>query len=134
MRNGLPDRGLARGRAGAGASGGTPRPSVPDEVAGMLEADHHVCVLHAGPGPGDGALMRALVEAVHGCDPVEEAAPSPRGTHVLLCLYDVRRLPGRAIVDVLRAHPRIVAGRRVLDNPYFAPSAVIPERACREAG
>lgn len=92
-------------------------------------------------GPLGGALppvhapaeMTCLLHA--GCDLVEprrrpgavRSGTSSRGGHVLLCLYDVQRLPGRLIVDVLRTHPRVVTGRQLLDNPYFAAPAVIPE-------
>jgi hypothetical protein len=71
-----------------------------------------------------------------GCDAVETAGRTgaartgPRsssGSHVLLCLYDVQRLPGSVIVDILRTHPKVVTGRLLLDNPYFAAPAAIPE-------
>jgi hypothetical protein len=36
-----------------------------------------------------------------------------------MCVYDLNRFGGRAIMDVLSTHPMVVMGDRVLDNPYY---------------
>ena len=36
-----------------------------------------------------------------------------------MCVYDLNRFSGRAIMDVLSTHPMVVMGDRVLDNPYY---------------
>jgi hypothetical protein len=39
---------------------------------------------------------------------------------ILLCLYDLERLGGSELVDLLRTHPKLLlGGGMVLDNPHF---------------
>lgn len=36
-----------------------------------------------------------------------------------MCVYDLNRFSGRAVMDVLSTHPMVVMGDRVVDNPYY---------------
>jgi hypothetical protein len=46
---------------------------------------------------------------------------APKYPQILLCLYDLERLGGMELVDLLRAHPKLLLGGVVLDNPHFLP-------------
>jgi hypothetical protein len=46
---------------------------------------------------------------------------SPKYPQILLCLYDLERLGGTELVDLLRTHPKLLLGGMVLDNPHFLP-------------
>lgn len=37
----------------------------------------------------------------------------------LLCVYDVNRFSGRAIMDVIATHPMVIIGDRVYENAYY---------------
>lgn len=37
----------------------------------------------------------------------------------LMCVYDVNRFSGRAVMDVLATHPLVVMGDRIYENPYY---------------
>lgn len=37
----------------------------------------------------------------------------------LLCVYDLAKLSGTMVMDILRTHPSVIHGRRVLRNPYY---------------
>ena len=39
----------------------------------------------------------------------------------LMCVYDVNKFSGRAVMDVLATHPMVVMGDRVYENPYYVP-------------
>lgn len=41
---------------------------------------------------------------------------------IIVCTYDLNRFSGRVIVDVMRAHPAIVVGGCLLDNPLYMPT------------
>ncbi|HEX2836350.1 MAG TPA: MEDS domain-containing protein [Thermoanaerobaculia bacterium] len=41
---------------------------------------------------------------------------------IIVCSYDLNRFSGRVIVDVLRAHPAIIVGGCLLDNPLYVPT------------
>jgi sugar diacid utilization regulator len=43
----------------------------------------------------------------------------PRYPQVFLCLYDLDRFGGEMLVDVLKTHPKVLVGGRVVDNPYY---------------
>ena len=44
----------------------------------------------------------------------------------LMCVYDVNKFSGRAVMDVLATHPMVVMGDRIYDNPYYVePSAFL---------
>lgn len=36
-----------------------------------------------------------------------------------MCVYDLNKFGGRAVMDVLSTHPMVVMGDRVVDNPYY---------------
>lgn len=37
----------------------------------------------------------------------------------LMCVYDVNKFSGRAVMDVLATHPMVVMGDRIYENPYY---------------
>jgi hypothetical protein len=39
----------------------------------------------------------------------------------LMCVYDLNRFSGRAVMDVLCTHSHIILGGEVRENPYFVP-------------
>jgi DcmR-like sensory protein len=43
----------------------------------------------------------------------------PRYPQVILCLYDLDRSSGELLMDVLKTHPRVLIGGRLLDNPFY---------------
>ena len=46
---------------------------------------------------------------------------------VLVCMYDVRSLPGRMIVNCgLRNHPQTIGSDGVHDNPHYRPEQALP--------
>ena len=52
--------------------------------------------------------------------------------HIFLCLYDVERFGGDAIIDVLRTHPKVITDNVLTDNPYYvAPEQFLAEGRVR---
>jgi hypothetical protein len=49
----------------------------------------------------------------------------------LMCLYDVNKFSGRAVMDVLATHPLVVMGKRVYENPYYVRPDVFLEKLLR---
>jgi hypothetical protein len=45
-----------------------------------------------------------------------------RGKTPTVCVYDVRRLTGSLVVDLLRAHPLTVMGGVLHENPFYTPA------------
>lgn len=45
-----------------------------------------------------------------------------------ICVYDVRRMSGKMMMDILRCHPLTLIGGVVHDNPYYTP----PDRLLAE--
>lgn len=45
-----------------------------------------------------------------------------RGRTPTVCVYDVRRLSGSMIMDLLRAHPLAVINGVVHENPFYTPA------------
>jgi hypothetical protein len=41
----------------------------------------------------------------------------------LMCVYDVNKFSGRAVMDVLATHPMVVMGDRIYENPYYVEPA-----------
>ena len=39
----------------------------------------------------------------------------------LMCVYDINKFSGRAVMDVLATHPLVVMGDRIYENQYFVP-------------
>ena len=46
-----------------------------------------------------------------------------RGKTPTVCVYDVRRLSGSMMVDLLRAHPLTVMNGVLHENPFYTPAA-----------
>jgi hypothetical protein len=44
---------------------------------------------------------------------------APRYPQVMICLYDLQRLGGGLIVDLLRTHPKLLMGGLILENPHY---------------
>ena len=42
----------------------------------------------------------------------------------LMCVYDVNKFSGRAVMDVLATHPMVVMGDRIYENPYYEDPAI----------
>jgi hypothetical protein len=54
------------------------------------------------------------------------------GCHIFLCLYDIERFRGDAIIDVLRTHPKVIRDTALMDNPfYMAPERFLAEGRVR---
>lgn len=51
-----------------------------------------------------------------------------RNRHPAVCVYDVNRLSGKMMMDILRCHPLALVGGVVQRNPFFTP----PERMLEE--
>jgi DNA-binding CsgD family transcriptional regulator len=50
----------------------------------------------------------------------------------MLCLYDVRRLGGGVLLELLRTHPKLLMDGLVVDNPhYLAPDEYLAARRAR---
>jgi hypothetical protein len=45
-----------------------------------------------------------------------------RGKTPTICVYDVRRLTGSMMMDLLRAHPLAVMNGVVQENPFYTPA------------
>lgn len=39
----------------------------------------------------------------------------------VICVYDLAKLSGAVVVDVLRTHPMVVIGGLLQENPFFVP-------------
>ena len=48
-----------------------------------------------------------------------------RGKTPTVCVYDVRRLSGSMVVDLLRAHPLTVMNGVLHENPFYTPAEVL---------
>jgi len=44
---------------------------------------------------------------------------------VILCIYDLRRFSGAAVLGVLRTHRFAITGGMVVENPYYDPQGVL---------
>ena len=40
---------------------------------------------------------------------------------IVLCTYDISKFDARTIVDVIRAHPAVIIGGALRDNPFYTP-------------
>jgi hypothetical protein len=50
----------------------------------------------------------------------------PRYPQVMMCLYDLDHFSGKALVDILRTHPKVLLGSTVLENLYYvAPDEIL---------
>jgi hypothetical protein len=46
---------------------------------------------------------------------------APRYPQVLLCLYDLDKVRGDLLIDLMRTHPMVLLGSTVLENRYYVP-------------
>ena len=51
-----------------------------------------------------------------------------------MCVYDLNKFGGRAVMDVLSTHPMVVMGNRVYENPYYMKPQDFLERLFGRAG
>lgn len=52
-----------------------------------------------------------------------------------MCVYDLNKFGGRAVMDVLSTHPLVVMGDRVVDNPYYVePREFLAQLTSRGSG
>lgn len=57
-----------------------------------------------------------------------------RNRQPAICVYDLAKLSGAMVMDLLRTHPLILAGGVVQENPFFtAPQSMLRELREREA-
>ena len=52
----------------------------------------------------------------------------PQSIDPIICLYDLAKIGGRIVIDVMRTHPLVILGGVLLENPFFVP----PEEFLRE--
>src|SRR5258707_991014 len=58
----------------------------------------------------------------------------PLYPQVIVCLYDVARFGGGAIMNLVMTHPRMLVGGVVIENPYLlTPDEVLAKTAHRDA-
>jgi hypothetical protein len=51
-----------------------------------------------------------------------------RHEDAVICVYDLKRIAGDVVIDILRTHPIIVIGGMLQENPFYVP----PEEFLRE--
>ena len=58
----------------------------------------------------------------------------PLYPQVIVCLYDIDRFGGGALMNLVKTHPRILVGGVVIENPYLmTPDEVLIQAVLREA-
>src|SRR4029077_18191039 len=58
----------------------------------------------------------------------------PLYPQVIVCLYDVDRFGGGALMNLVMTHPRVMVGGVVIENPYLlTPDEVLAKTAHRDA-
>ena len=58
----------------------------------------------------------------------------PMYPQVILCLYDIDRFGGGALMNLVKTHPRMLVGGVVIENPYLmTPDEVLLKAVLREA-
>ncbi|HET7433671.1 MAG TPA: MEDS domain-containing protein [Thermoanaerobaculia bacterium] len=45
----------------------------------------------------------------------------PHFAHTVICAYDLTKIDATSVVDLMRAHPVVLLGRQLHDNPYYVP-------------
>ena len=59
----------------------------------------------------------------------------PLYPQVVMCLYDVDRFGGGALVNLVMTHPRMLVGGMVIENPYYlTPDEVLAKAVQRDTG
>jgi hypothetical protein len=46
-----------------------------------------------------------------------------RNRHPAVCVYDIAKLSGSMMMDILRTHPMTLIGGVVQENPFYTPPA-----------
>ena len=77
--------------------------------------------------------MRWAVDALQSTDALMEYEARvnelvPQHDCTFMCIYDLAKISGRALMDVLSTHPTVVMGNRVYDNPYYVEPALFLEK------
>jgi hypothetical protein len=54
-----------------------------------------------------------------------------RHSHVVVCIYDLKRFDGAFVIDVLRTHPFVLIGGLLQENPFFVPPPEFLEERAR---
>jgi hypothetical protein len=58
----------------------------------------------------------------------------PLFPQVIVCLYDIDRFGGGALINLVKTHPRMLVGGVVIENPYLlTPDEVLIKEVLREA-
>ena len=58
----------------------------------------------------------------------------PLYPQVIVCLYDIDRFGGGALMNLVKTHPRMLVGGVVIENPYLmTPDEVLIKAVLREA-
>jgi hypothetical protein len=58
----------------------------------------------------------------------------PLYPQVIVCLYDIDRFGGGALMNLVKTHPRMLVGGVVIENPYLmTPDEVLIKAVPREA-
>jgi len=52
---------------------------------------------------------------------------------VVICAYDLMKFPGHLILDVFRAHPAVIVGGALRENPFYTPPATMIAEAKERA-
>ncbi len=112
----------------------------PAHMLGLLSAFHHRSRDQGYPGARVIGEMTAAIEAVPGGNRLLEyeakVSVQLRSQPVTtVCQYDARQFDGASIFDILRAHPLIVIGGTVVQNPFFtSPEELLGETRTTDAG
>ena len=57
----------------------------------------------------------------------------PRYPTVILCLYDLNHFGGGIVMDLLKTHPKLLIGGRIVENPYcLTPDEFLAARALED--
>ena len=75
-------------------------------------------VCHMDWAAGDAAQIRDVVEFEARINDVWEGHDD-----AVICVYDLAKFGGDAIVDVMRTHPMIIIGGLLQENPFYVPPA-----------
>jgi hypothetical protein len=58
----------------------------------------------------------------------------PLYPQVIVCLYDIDRFGGGALMNLVKTHPRMLVGGMVIENPYLlTPDEILVKAVLREA-
>jgi len=51
-----------------------------------------------------------------------------RHDDIVICVYDLKRMSGDMVIDIMRTHPIVLIGDVLQQNPFFVP----PDQFLRE--